>query len=51
VAGGFEATVEVVFAEKGVMTRLGVWILEGYDAAADTIGHLRRYVIAPVQEF
>lgn len=38
-AEGFETTDEVVFAEAGDMTLLGVRTLEGFGVVVDNIGH------------
>jgi predicted aspartyl protease len=38
-AEGYETTDEVVFAEKGDMTLLGVRTLEGFSVMVDNIGH------------
>lgn len=37
--GDFETIDEVVFAEKGDMTLLGVRTIEGFSATVDNIGH------------
>ena len=44
-AEGYETTDEVVFAEPGDMTLLGVRTLEGFGVAVDNIG--KRFVAAP----
>ena len=38
-ADGFETTDEVVFAEPGDMTLLGVRTIEGFGVAVDNLGH------------
>ena len=38
-AEGYETTDEIVFAEAGDMTQLGVRTLEGFGVAVDNIGH------------
>lgn len=38
-AEGYETTDEVVFAEPGDMTLLGVRTLEGFGVAVDSVGH------------
>jgi predicted aspartyl protease len=38
-AGGYETTDEVVFAEAGDMTLLGVRTLDGFGVMVDNIGH------------
>ncbi len=44
-AEGFETVDEVVFAEPGDMTLLGVRTIEGFGVAVDTIAH--RFVATP----
>ena len=38
-AGGFETNDEVVFAEKGDMTLIGVRTIEGFGAMVDNVAH------------
>jgi len=44
-AEGYETTDEVVFAEPGDMTLLGVRTIEGFGVSVDNIG--KRFVVAP----
>ena len=44
-AEGYETTDEIVFAEPGDMTLLGVRTLEGFGVAVDNIG--KRFIAAP----
>ena len=44
-ADGYETTDELVFAQKGDMTLLGVRTLEGFGVMVDNIGH--RLVASP----